>query len=138
MTFRRLAALCATLPVAALAHANDFAPDQRMSDEELSQVHAAGLPAPSLQRIAEGLPFALAELPVAPLNGHDLNSSLDRQQALAQIRLASAATQGSLGAMQLSSLPGLLTPLAPLFIPALAMPFPFLMVPPPKKAEPGH
>lgn len=138
MTFRRLVAACAALPFAALAHANDFAPDKRMSDEELSQVHAAGLPDPSLQRIADGLPFALAELPVAPLNGHDLNSSLDRQQALAQIRLASAATQGSLGAMQLSSLPAMLTPLAPLFIPALAMPFPFLMTPPPKKPDPGH
>jgi len=130
-------AACLALPFAALATTTDFAPDKRMSDDELSQVHAAGLPDPALQRIAQGMPFALAELPVPQLNGADLNSTLDRQQALAQIRLASAATQGSLGLMQLASMPAMLTPLAPLFIPALAIPFPFLMPLPPKK-EPGH
>ena len=138
MTFARLAAACLVLPLAAFAHvesADGISASKRMSDEELSQVHAAGLPAPSLQNIAQGLPLALVEMQVPTLNAQDLNSQIDRQQqAMSQLRLA----QGSIGMMQTVSLPALLTPVAPLFIPVLAMPFPFLMTPPPKKAEPGH
>jgi len=147
MTFARLAAACVALPLVAFApaafaqadNADGLSPSKRMSDEELSQVHAAGLPAPSLQNIAQGAPLALVEMPVPTLNAQDLNSQIDRQQqALSQLRLAQNATQGSIGMMQTVSLPALLTPVAPLFIPVLAMPFPFLMTPPPKKVEPGH
>ncbi len=141
MTIARLVAACLALPLAAFAHVESIdgiSPSKRMSDEELSQVHAAGLPAPSLQNMAQGLPLALVEMPVPTLNAQDLNSQVDRQQAMSQIRLAQAATQGSIGVMQTAVLPALFTPVAPLFIPVLAMPFPFLMTPPPKKAEPGH
>ena len=141
MTIARLVAACLALPLAAFAHVESIdgiSPSKRMSDEELSQVHAAGLPAPSLQNMAQGLPLALIEMPVPTLNAQDLNSQVDRQQAMSQIRLAQAATQGSIGVMQTAVLPALFTPVAPLFIPVLAMPFPFLMTPPPKKAEPGH
>jgi hypothetical protein len=142
MTFARLVAACLALPLAAFAHvesSDGISPSKRMSDEELSQVHAAGLPSPALQNMAQGLPLALVEMPVPTLNAQDLNSQVDRQQqAMSQLRLAQAATQGSIGMMQTVSLPALLTPVAPLFIPVLAMPFPFLMTPPPKKAEPGH
>jgi hypothetical protein len=141
MTSARLLAACLALPLAAFAHVEStdgLSPSKRMTDEELSLVHAAGLPAPALQDIARGLPLALVETPVLALNAQDLNSQIDRQQAMSQIRLAQAATQGSIGLMQTASLPALFTPVAPLFIPVLAMPFPFLMTPPPKKGEPGH
>lgn len=139
MTSARLLATClVALPLAAFAHTDEISPSKRMSDEELSQVHAAGLPAPALQNLAQGLPLAALDMPVPTLNAQDLNSQIDRQQAVAQIRLASAATQNSIGMLQAASLPALLTPVAPLFIPVLALPFPFLMTPPPKKTEPGH
>ena len=146
MTSARLLAACLALPLAAFvqsafAHVEStdgISPSKRMSDDELSQVHAAGLPAPALQDMAQGLPLALVEMPVPTLNAQDLNSHVDRQQAMSQIRLAQAATQGSIGLMQTAALPALFTPVAPLFIPVLAMPFPFLITPPPKKAGPGH
>jgi hypothetical protein len=137
-----LASLLGLACLAAQARA-DATSARLLSDEELSQVHAAGLPEPDLQRLASGLPLAglpLAgpEVPLVGLNAPDLCVVLDRQQALAQARLAAATTQGSLGLMQLASLPALVTPLAPLFLPTLAMPFPLFMAPPPKKSEPGH
>jgi hypothetical protein len=141
MTSARLLAACLALPLAAFAQVEStdgLSPSKRMSDDELSQVHAAGLPAHALQDMAQGLPLALVELPAPALNAQDLHSQVDRQQAMSQIRLAQAATQGSIGLMQTGVLPALFTPVAPLFIPVLAMPFPFLMTPPPKKAEPGH
>lgn len=145
MTSARLLAASLALPLAAFAHtgstdgyADGISPSKRMSDDELSQVHAAGLPPPALANMAQGLPLALVEMPVPTLNAQDLNSQIDRQQAISQIRLAQAVTQGSVGMMQTAVLPALFTPVAPLFIPVLAMPFPFLMTPPPKKTEPGH
>lgn len=130
-----LAAPLAFIAAVAHAEAERAMPGRLLDDNELSQVHAAGLPDPSLQRLAAGVPLAALELPMAQLNTQDLSSSIDRQQAMAQLRLASATTQGSLGLMQVASLPTLVTPLAPLFLPTLALPFPFFIAPPPKKPE---
>ena len=103
-----------------------------LSDSELAQVHAAGLPDP--QR-----PFDVTLTSVAPQPSQDPSASLERQQALAQARLAAASTQGALGLMQAASVATLFTPVAPLFLPAAALPFPFLMLaPPPKKSDAGH
>ena len=138
MTSARLvAALLGLAGLAAQAHV-EATPGRPLSDDELSQVHAAGLPDPALQRLASGLPLAGIDMSLPSLNAADTAAALDRQQALAQLRIAGAATQGSLGLMQAASLPTLFTPLAPLFLPTLALPFPFLMAPPPKKPEPGH
>lgn len=63
-------------------------------------------------------------------------AALERQQSLAQYRLATAAAQGGIGVMQTLSLASLATPLAPLFLPTLALPFPFFMLPPPKNPPP--
>ncbi|HJW11765.1 MAG TPA: hypothetical protein VJ598_08260 [Albitalea sp.] len=103
-----------------------------MSDAELSQVQAGGLPDPLLQNIG----FASADN--APTQWQDTSANLDRQQALAQFKLAAATSQGAVGLVQNASLATLFTPLAPLFIPTLALPFPMLMLPPPKKDEHGH
>ncbi|HJV61932.1 MAG TPA: hypothetical protein VJ743_13370 [Albitalea sp.] len=133
---RRLAApLLALVSLAAQAM-----PGQPLTDDELSQVHAAGLPEPALRDIAAGVPLAALEpsLPLASNVPQDLGASLERQQALSQLKLAGATVQGSLGLMQLAALPALMTPFAPLVLPTLAMPFPFFMAPPPKKPEPGH
>jgi hypothetical protein len=132
MKTARLIALAALLPCLG-AHASL----QRMSDDELSQVHAAGLPASTLHSVAIGLPLALVDVPVSKFEAHDLARSLDRQQAINQVRLSAAATQGSIGLMQVATLPVLFTPMAPLFMPTLAMPFPFFALPP-KKPEPGQ
>jgi len=144
MKSARLLALHAALPLLALlplaSHATtDATPGQRLSDDELSQVHAAGLPDPSLQRLSAGLPLAPDEFVVAQqLNGRDLSLTVDRQQAIAQTRLAATTAQTSLGLMQVATWPTLFTPVAPLFLPTLAMPFPFFMLPPPKKPDFGH
>ncbi|RQP25141.1 hypothetical protein [Piscinibacter terrae] len=136
MTFPRLlAALSLALPLVSFA---DIDPSKRMSDDELSEVHAAGLPVASLQNLSQGLPVALMDLPAPTLNAQDLSSQVDRQQAVSQIRFGTQLAQGSIGVMQMSSLPALFTPVAPLFIPMLAMPFPFFMALPPKKPDDGH
>jgi len=132
---RLLAALSLALPLVSFA---DIDPSKRMSDDELSEVHAAGLPVASLQNLSQGLPIALMDLPAPTLNAQDLNSQVDRQQAVSQIRLGTQLAQGSIGVMQMSSLPALFTPVAPLFIPMLAMPFPFFVALPPKKTDGGH
>jgi hypothetical protein len=104
----------------------------RMSDDELSQVQATGLPDPLLQNIGFG------STDTAPAQWQDMSANLDRQQALAQFKLAAATSQGAVGLVQSASLVTLFTPLAPLFIPTLGLPFPFMMPLPPKKDEHGH
>ena len=128
----RLLALAALAPCLAANAAL-----QPMSDDELSQVHAAGLPDASIANLAAGMPLALADMPVAKLDMQDLQRSMDRQSAVNQYRFAAATVQGSMGLMQTATLPTLFTPLAPLFLPTLAMPLPFFNLPP-KKPEPGH
>ena len=134
MSLPRLAALgvAATL-LSPFAHA-ELRP---LGDHELSQVHAAGLPDLALQSIAAGRPLAAAELPMAQwAPWQESANMLERQQALAPVRLGLAVSQSSLGLMQLAALPALATPFAPLFLPALALPFPFFTLPP-KKADGG-
>lgn len=130
----------ATLGIAAMLLALPAHAELRpLSDDELSQVHAAGLPEQSLQNIAAGRPLALAELPSAPWQWKDPMTALEQQQALAQLKLGASISQGSVGLMQLATLPALFTPFAPMFLPALAMPLPLPLftLPPPKKADGG-
>jgi hypothetical protein len=134
MSIPRLAALgTATLLLALPAHA-ELRP---LSDSELSQVHAAGLTEQSLQNIASGRPLALAELPPAQWQWREPANTIEQQQALVQLRLGAAVSQGSAGLMQLAAVPALFTPFAPLFLPALAMPLPLFTLPPPKKPDGG-
>ncbi|WP_372524326.1 hypothetical protein [Piscinibacter sp.] len=137
MKHTRLFAVGLAMPVLALmslATEASNGPGRMLADSELSQVHAAGLPDPALQHTA----FGSAEGAPAQALWQDTTANLDRQQALAQYKLAAAASQGAVGLVQSATLTTLFTPLAPLFIPTLTLPFPFLMLPPPKKAEPGH
>ncbi|GEM_PF-6940275 len=124
MTFPRLLVSSAFVLLGATCHA--MVP---LSDSELSQVNAAGLPDAALQGIA------LNATPAADVAAaHDPSgAALDRQQSLSETRFAAASAQGSLGLMRSATLPALFTPFAPLVLPALAMPFPFFMAPPPKK-----
>ncbi len=127
--------LLALLLAASTAHAGL----RPLDDEALSGSHAAGLPEPALRQIEQGLPLGGFELPAATaalpeLAGH----ALERQQALAQVKLATAMAQSSVDLMRVAALPALATPLAPLFIPALLVPFPFLALPPIKKDDGGH
>jgi hypothetical protein len=134
---RRLAASVATLALLFVAsHAQaDLRP---MSDEELGAVHAAGLPEPALRQLAEGSPMLPIEAPMAVAGVPDLANSVDRQQALAQAKLASATAQGTVELMRVASLPAMFTPLAPMFLPTLALPMPFLALPSKKDEHAGH
>jgi hypothetical protein len=123
MTSPRLALLALAAPLLLCANAHALTP---LADNELAQVHAAGLPDAALQNIALAAP-ALDTAPSPEI------AAIDKQQSLAQARFASGTAQASIGLMRSASVPALFTPLAPLFLPTLAMPFPFLMVPPPKK-----
>ena len=127
MNSPRLLALVATLSCLLVCAASAEAAVP-LADTELAQVHAAGLPDAALQNIA------LAVVPGMDLAAaHELSSSAEREQSLALARFASGIVQASVGLMRSATLPTLFTPLAPLFLPALAMPFPPLMAPPPKK-----
>jgi hypothetical protein len=89
-----------------------------LSESELSQVQAAGL---------EMLPIA-----------HEFQEqsvALERQQAVAQLRLAGSTAQLGGGVMQTLALAGLATPFAALLLPTLAMPLPLFMPLPPKHTE---
>lgn len=133
----RLLALAALVPSFAVqANVDSFSPGQRLSDEELSEVHAAGLPDASVAQLAAGMPLALAELPVARFDARDLQLSLERQAVVNQYRFTASTVQSSLGMMQVATLPTLFTPFAPLFLPTLALPLPFFTLPP-KKPDPG-
>jgi hypothetical protein len=125
MTFPRIALLALAAPLLLCANARALTP---LADNELAQVHAAGLPDAALQNIALAAPPVLDAAP-----SPELSAAIDRQQTLAQARFASGTAQASLGLMRSAGMPALFTPLAPLFLPTLAMPVPFLMVPPPKK-----
>jgi len=125
MTSPRLALLALAAPLLLCANAHALTP---LADNELAQVHAAGLPDAALQNIALA---ALPALDTAP--SPEIPAAIDKQQSLAQARFASGTAQASIGLMRSASVPALFTPLAPLFLPALAMPFPFLMALPPKK-----
>ena len=127
MTPVRVLACSLALLLGGTAHAARL-----LDDAELSQVHAAGLPDPS--QTAPVLNELQAWLPAL----QEQSAAIDRQQSLAQYRLAATATQGGLGMMQTMSLASLATPLAPLFLPTLALPMPFLMLPPPKNQPPKH
>ena len=124
MTPVRVLACGLALLLGGTAHATRL-----LDDAELSQVHAAGLPDPAQPMT----PHELAPwLPALQEQG----AALERQQSLAQYRLATAAAQGGIGVMQTLLLASLATPLAPLFLPTLALPFPFFMLPPPKNPPP--
>jgi hypothetical protein len=127
MKLPRLLVLSVALPVLMTITAPTHAAVP-LADDELAQVHAAGLPDAALRD------SALATLPGADMAAaREWSSATDQQQALAHARFASGTAQASVGLMRSATLPALFTPLAPLFLPALAMPFPFLMAPPPKK-----
>ncbi len=108
-------------------------PGRLLADSELSAVHAAGLSDPLLRNIL------LGSADTAPAASPWMDwAHFDRQQALAQYKFAAVTTLGSVGLVQSASAATVSLPLDTLFLPMLALPFPFLMVPPPKKAEPGH
>jgi hypothetical protein len=111
-------------------------PGRALADAELDQVHATGLDDATLLAAALGH-LGSADRAVTPPPRQDLTTELERQQLLAQIKLAAASTQGAASLVQSASLVTLFTPAAPLFIPVLALPFPFFMLPP-KPSEPGH
>jgi len=104
-----------------------------LDEQELSQVHAAGLPDTALQGLALAGDARVAQQTLA-----EQITALDRQQSLAQYRFAASTAQGGVGMMQSIALVGLATPVAPLFIPVLAMPFPFAMPLPPQTPPPKH
>jgi hypothetical protein len=106
-----------------------------LDEQELSQVHAAGLPEPALRQVALG---TAGDAGFAQQVLHEQIAALDRQQSLAQYKFAALTAQGGLGVMQALALAGLATPVAPLFIPVLAMPLPFFMPLPPQNPPPKH
>jgi hypothetical protein len=99
-----------------------------LADDELSQVHAAGLPDAALKELALAAPAGNELVPLV-----EASAAVDHQQSLAQVRMASTTAQASAALMRSASLPALFTPLVPLVLPVLAMPFPFMLAPPPKK-----
>ncbi|MBX3618639.1 MAG: hypothetical protein KF891_01410 [Rhizobacter sp.] len=109
-------------------------PGSLLSDRELAAVHAAGLSEPALR----GIELGMAEGPAAQMPWLDAAAHADRQQSLAQVKFAALATQGSVSLVQTATMATVALPLAALFLPSLVLPFPLMMLPPPKKAEPGH
>lgn len=125
------AALLAAFTFCAQAVEGGHLPAHAMNADELSQVHAGGLP----ETLALQAGGVLALQPP----GHDRRvddaalqaqaALLERQQALAQARIAAGATQGMVNLTQTVAFAGAFTPVAPLLIPVM-MPFPFMPVPP--------
>jgi len=133
----RLLALGLATPLLALMTLSSQATENHgrpLSDSELSAVQAAGLTDPALRNIVLGS----ADAASTQTSWLDAPAHFDRQQALAQYKFAALTAQGSVGLVQTASLATVSLPLAAVFLPMLALPFPFLMQLPPKKAEPGH
>jgi len=132
-TLRLLAASACLLALSSTALA---ATTMRGLDErELSQVHAAGLPDAALNGLAMPSSANADALLQAML---EQGNALERQQALAQVKLGAGTARNGLGLMQGVALAGLFTPVAPLVLPVLALPFPFFALPPSQPQPPKH
>lgn len=122
-----LLALSSTALAATAMHALD--------ERELSQVHAAGLPEDALRGMAMPSSANADALLQAML---EQGNALERQQALAQMKLGAGTARSGTGLLQDVALAGLFTPVAPIVLPVLALPFPFLALPPSQPQPPKH
>jgi hypothetical protein len=124
-----------TLFAAAGAHAHGEAGASGLAPltaDELAQVSAAGLPAQTLDGLARQGALALtAEALLQGASQQEQQAALERQQALAQLRLGSDNVRVATQVMQAVAFTGQPTPLAPLLMPVMAFPFPLAMLPPP-------
>ncbi len=108
-------------------------PGRLLSDGELSQVHAAGLaevgtslPTPGIEAAALRSWRGLQE---------QAGQAERQQQALDRLQFATSTLQLSGTVMRTVAATGLATPVAPLMLPMIAMPFPFFMPIPPSTPD---
>lgn len=130
--------LRATLVAAAAACAAGYghAAARALDEAEMSQVQAAGLSPLTLQSLSQERGLAAQEL-AARLVLPEVLLAAERHQAPAQMRLATGSLQLGGAVMQGLALAGLATPMAPLLLPALALPLPLLGLMPPQ-TPPKH
>lgn len=135
----RMAAATFALLAASMAHAADAnsLAARALSTEELSEVHAGGLAEDFAMQIHT------STLRAQSADGHhddlamrEQAALVERQQVLAQLRLATGATQGMVNLTQTVAFAGAFTPVAPLLIPVM-MPFPFVPLPPQNSGKHG-